>query len=160
MVNRFSPIRTILSLVGALSLLVVSMVAIPSTFLASPAQAATVSSGTCTAEVNDATGVSMSVAANGDCVLTFATASSTPTGSSDHTGYWFWVPFANTTAPAPQESSSVNSPSGVSLHFAHGQEHFGTDAGKCGASAAAANWFGSNQNTKAIARGTTHVEDS
>ena len=47
------------------------MVAIPSTFLASPVQAATVTTGSCTAEVDNATGVSMTVAPNGDCVLSF-----------------------------------------------------------------------------------------
>ena len=91
--------RTMLSLVGAVSLFAFSAVAIPSTFLASPAQAATVTSGTCSATVDDATGVSMSVAANGDCVLTFATASSTPTGSSE---------FATRTWTVPASIASVD----------------------------------------------------
>ena len=47
------------------------MVAIPSTFLASPVQAATVTSGSCTADVDNATGVTMTVASGGDCVLSF-----------------------------------------------------------------------------------------
>ena len=47
------------------------MVAIPSTFLASPVQAATVTSGSCSADVDNATGVTMTVAPGGDCVLAF-----------------------------------------------------------------------------------------
>ena len=60
--------------------------------LITPASAATVSSGTCTATVDDATGVTMTVASNGDCVLTFATASSTPTGSSESATRTWTVP--------------------------------------------------------------------
>ena len=71
MLSRLFPTRTMLALVGAVSLFAFSAVAIPSTFLASPAQAATVTSGTCTTTVDDATGVTMSVASNGDCVLSF-----------------------------------------------------------------------------------------
>ena len=40
-------------------------------FVSTAVSAATVSSGTCTADVNDATGVTMTVASNGDCVLSF-----------------------------------------------------------------------------------------
>ena len=99
MSNRPPSLRALLSLIGASCLFAFSVVAIPVAFIASPASAATVTSGTCTAEVNDATGVSMSVAANGDCVLTFATASSTPTGSSE---------FATRTWTVPASVSSVD----------------------------------------------------
>ena len=99
MVIRFRSSRASVPLIGVLCFFVFSVLAIPSTFLASPARAASVTSGTCTAEVNDATGVSMSVAANGDCVLTFATASSTPTGSSE---------FATRTWTVPASITSVD----------------------------------------------------
>ena len=79
MFNRFALARTTLSLIGAVGLFVFSVVAVSSTFVASPVQAATVTSGTCTATVDDATGVTMAVASNGDCVLSFATAATTPT---------------------------------------------------------------------------------
>ena len=58
-------------LCGVLAIFSVSVVAIPLTMLVSPVQAATVTTGSCTAEVDNATGVTMTVAANGDCVLTF-----------------------------------------------------------------------------------------
>ena len=88
--------RRLVSPLICLSALIVSTtVALVSTSVS----AATVASGTCTAEVNDATGVSMSVAANGDCVLTFATASSTPTGSSE---------FATRTWTVPASITSVD----------------------------------------------------
>ena len=99
MSNRLPVSRALLSLIGASCLFTFSVVAIPVAFIASPASAATVTNGTCTAEVNDATGVSMSVAANGDCVLTFATASTTATGSSE---------FATRTWTVPASISSVD----------------------------------------------------
>ena len=60
-----------LSLIGAVGFFAFSLVAIPSTFLATPVQAATVTSGSCTADVDNATGVTMTVAPGGDCVLSF-----------------------------------------------------------------------------------------
>ena len=99
MSNRLPVSRALLSLIGATSIFAFSVVAIPVAFMASPVQAATVTSGACTATVDDATGVYMSVAANGDCVLTFATASSTPTGSSE---------FATRTWTVPASISSVD----------------------------------------------------
>ena len=71
MINQSPKTRVALSLFGAMSLFVISMVAIPSTFLASPVQAATVTSGSCSADVDNATGVTMTVAPGGDCVLAF-----------------------------------------------------------------------------------------
>jgi hypothetical protein len=71
MFNRFALARNTLSLVGAVGLFAFSVVVIPSTFLASPVQAATVTSGSCSADVDNATGVTMTVASGGDCVLTF-----------------------------------------------------------------------------------------
>ena len=58
-------------LCGVLVIFSVSVVAIPLTMLVSPAQAATVTNGSCTADVDNATGVTMTVAPGGDCVLTF-----------------------------------------------------------------------------------------
>ena len=58
-------------LCGVLAIFSVSVVAIPLTMLVSPAQAATVTNGSCTADVDNATGVTMTVAPGGDCVLTF-----------------------------------------------------------------------------------------
>ena len=40
-------------------------------FVSTSVSAATVSSGTCNSDVDDATGVTMTVAPDGDCVLTF-----------------------------------------------------------------------------------------
>ena len=58
-------------LCGVLAIFSVSVVAIPLTMLVSPVQAATVTTGSCTAEVDNTSGVTMTVAANGDCVLAF-----------------------------------------------------------------------------------------
>jgi len=78
---------------------VAALACVPVAISASSVSAATVSSGACTATVNDATGVVMNVATNGDCVLTFATASSTPTGSSE---------FATRTWTVPASITSVD----------------------------------------------------
>ena len=56
---------------GILAVLSASVLAIPSTMMVSPAQAVAVTSGSCTADVDDATGVTMTVTSGGDCVLTF-----------------------------------------------------------------------------------------
>ena len=58
-------------LCGVLAIFSVSVVAIPLTMLVSPVQAAPVTTGSCTAEVDNTSGVTMTVAANGDCVLAF-----------------------------------------------------------------------------------------
>ena len=60
-----------LSLIGSVCLFSFAVIAIPSTFMASPARAATVTSGSCSADVDNATGVTMTVTSGGDCVLTF-----------------------------------------------------------------------------------------
>jgi len=60
-----------LSLIGAVGFFAFSLVAIPSTFLATPVQAIAVTTGACTADVDNATGVTMTVAPGGDCVLSF-----------------------------------------------------------------------------------------
>lgn len=56
------------------------------------ASAATVTSGSCTATVNDASGVSISVNAAGECVLVFATAPTTPTTNQSSTSRTWTVP--------------------------------------------------------------------
>ena len=99
MFHRFALARTTLSLIGAVGLFVFSVVAVSSTFVASPVQAATVTSGTCTATVDNATGVTMAVASNGDCVLSFATAATTPTTGAG---------FATRTWTVPSSVSSVD----------------------------------------------------
>ena len=99
MFNRFAFARTTLSLIGAVGLFAFSVVVIPSMFMTSPAQAATVTSGTCTATVDDATGVTMAVASNGDCVLSFATAATAPTTGAG---------FATRTWTVPSSVSSVD----------------------------------------------------
>ena len=76
------------------------MIAIPTAFIASPAQAATVTSGSCTATVDNATGVSMTVASNGDCVLSFATAATTPTTSAEFATRTWTVPALVTSVQA------------------------------------------------------------
>jgi len=60
-----------LSLIGSVCLFSFAVIAIPSTFMASPARAATVTSGSCSADVDNATGVTMTVTPGGDCVLSF-----------------------------------------------------------------------------------------
>ena len=64
--------KVVARLCGVLAIFSVSVVAIPLTMLVSPVQAATVTTGSCTAEVGNSTGVTMTVASNGDCVLSFA----------------------------------------------------------------------------------------
>ena len=91
--------KRIARLSGIVAVLATTVFAIPLTVTVSPAEAATVTSGTCTATVDDATGVVMTVASNGDCVLSFATASSTPTGSSE---------FATRTWTVPASITSVD----------------------------------------------------
>ena len=71
MCNRFPFTRSVLSLLGTVCLFSFSVIAIPSAFMSSPAQAVAVTSGACTAEVDNETGVTMTVASGGDCVLTF-----------------------------------------------------------------------------------------
>ena len=71
MCNRPKFMRSVLSLVGSVCFFAFSVIAIPSAFMSSPAQAVAVTSGACTAEVDNATGVTMTVASGGDCVLTF-----------------------------------------------------------------------------------------
>ena len=74
---------------GIVAVLSAASFAIPSPVLVSPVQAATVTSGSCTATVDNPTGVAMTVASNGDCVLTFATAATTPTtGAGFATRTW------------------------------------------------------------------------
>ena len=90
MFNRLSPTRSVLALVGAVSLFTFSAVAVPATFMSSVAQAVAVTSGSCTADVDNATGVTMTVAPGGDCVLSF-----TRTGTTTWT-----VPAAVTTVRA------------------------------------------------------------
>jgi len=84
---------------GVVAVLAAAVFAIPSTVLVSPVQAATVTSGSCTASVDDATGVTITVAANGDCVLSFASAATTPTSSAQ---------FATRTWTVPASVSSVD----------------------------------------------------
>jgi len=71
MFKRFSSSRAVLSVLGAVGFFAFSVVAIPSTFLASQVQAIAVTTGSCTADVDNATGVTMTVAPGGDCVLSF-----------------------------------------------------------------------------------------
>ena len=71
MCNQSPFTRSLLSLLGSVCLFAFAVIAIPSTFMASPARAATVTSGSCSADVDDATGVTMTVTSGGDCVLTF-----------------------------------------------------------------------------------------
>ena len=71
MCNRPKFMRSVLSLVGSVCFFAFSVIAIPSAFMSSPAQAVAVTSGACTADVDNATGVTMTVASGGDCVLTF-----------------------------------------------------------------------------------------
>ena len=63
--------KGVVRLCGVLAIFSVSVVAIPSSVVVSRVQAAPVTTGSCTAEVDNATGVTMTVASNGDCVLTF-----------------------------------------------------------------------------------------
>jgi hypothetical protein len=77
----------VLTIVG-----VATFACVPIAIGASSVSAATVSSGVCTSVVDNATGVTMTVAANGDCVLTFATASTTPTGSTEYATRTWTVP--------------------------------------------------------------------
>ena len=58
--------KRIARLSGIVAVLATTVFAIPLTVTVSPAEAATVTSGTCTATVDDATGVTMTVASNGD----------------------------------------------------------------------------------------------
>ena len=90
--------KRIARLSGIVAVLATTVFAIPLTVTVSPAEAATVTSGTCTATVDDATGVVMTVASNGDCVLSFATASTSPTTSAA---------FATRTWTVPASVSSV-----------------------------------------------------
>ena len=71
MFKRFPSSRAVLSVLGSVCLFAFAVIAIPSTFMATPARAATVTTGSCTAEVDNGTGVTMTVASNGDCVLSF-----------------------------------------------------------------------------------------
>ena len=63
--------KRIARLSGIVAVLTTTFSAIPSAFMSSPAQAVAVTSGACTAEVDNETGVTMTVASGGDCVLTF-----------------------------------------------------------------------------------------
>ena len=92
MKKSFLMYKRIARLSGIMAVLAVTVFAIPSTVIVSPAEAATVTSGTCTATVNDATGVTMAVASNGDCVLSFATAPTTPTTSTESATRTWTVP--------------------------------------------------------------------
>ena len=65
--------RVATPLIGVFVLLVSATLGVVS----KPASAATVSVGTCTAEVDNATGVTMTVTPGGDCVLTFTRAGTT-----------------------------------------------------------------------------------
>ena len=65
--------RAVTPLLGVFVLLVSATLGVVS----KPASAATVSVGTCTAEVDNATGVTMTVTPGGDCVLTFTRAGTT-----------------------------------------------------------------------------------
>ena len=85
---------------GIVAVLAATVFAIPSTVLVSPVQAETVTSGTCTSTVDSAIGVTMAVASNGDCVLSFATAATTPTISAQ---------FATRTWTVPASVSTVQS---------------------------------------------------
>jgi hypothetical protein len=58
-------------LCGVLAIFSVSVVAIPSSVVVSRVQAAPVTTGSCTAEVDNTSGVTMTVAPSGDCVLAF-----------------------------------------------------------------------------------------
>jgi len=92
MKKSFLMYKRIARLSGIMAVLAVTVFAIPSTVIVSPAEAATVTSGTCTATVDDATGVTMAVASNGDCVLSFATAPTTPTTSTESATRTWTVP--------------------------------------------------------------------
>ena len=85
---------------GIVAVLAAAVFAIPSTVMVSPVQAETVTSGTCTATVDNAIGVTMAVASNGDCVLSFATAATTPTTSTEFATRTWTVPSSVTTVQA------------------------------------------------------------
>ena len=92
--------KRVIRFCGVVAVLAAAVFAIPSTVLVSPAQAATVTSGTCSATVDDATGVVMTVASNGDCVLSFATAATTPTTSTELATRTWTVPASVSTVQA------------------------------------------------------------
>ena len=85
---------------GIVAFLSATFFAIPSPVMVSPVQAATVTSGTCTATVDNAAGVTMAVASNGDCVLSFATAATTPTTSVQFATRVWTVPASVSTVQA------------------------------------------------------------
>ena len=85
---------------GIVAVLSAAFFAIPSPVMVSPVQAATITSGTCTATVDNAAGVTMAVASNGDCVLTFATAATTPTTSAQFATRTWTVPASVSTVQA------------------------------------------------------------
>ena len=92
MKKSFLMYKRIARLSGIVAVLAVTVFAIPSTVIVSSAEAATVTSGSCTATVDNATGVVMTVASNGDCVLSFATAPTTPTTSTESATRTWTVP--------------------------------------------------------------------
>jgi hypothetical protein len=85
---------------GIVAVLAATVFAIPSTVMVSPVQAETVTSGTCTSTVDSAIGITMAVASNGDCVLSFATAATTPTTSTEFATRTWTVPASVTTVQA------------------------------------------------------------
>ena len=85
---------------GIVAVVAVTVFAIPSTVMVSPVQAETVTSGTCTSTVDIAAGVTMAVASNGDCVLSFATAATTPTTSAQFATRTWTVPASVSTVQA------------------------------------------------------------
>jgi hypothetical protein len=78
--------RTVL----AFSLFAASVGAV--SFSASQASAANVGTGACVSTIDDATGVSTTVASDGACVVTFATASASPTTSTQYATRSWTVP--------------------------------------------------------------------
>ena len=70
-ISDSSRTRSLASLLGAIGVVAASLVTIA--FAGSPVRAASVTSGRCTAVVNDAAGVNMAVTSSNDCVLSFAT---------------------------------------------------------------------------------------
>ena len=85
---------------GIVAVLSAAFFAIPSPVMVSPVQAATVTSGSCTATVDNPTGVAMTVASNGDCILSFATAATTPTTSAESVTRTWTVPASVSTVQA------------------------------------------------------------
>ena len=81
------------ALIGILIAVVALVVTVPFTPLeVQSAKAASIGTGFCTSSVDNATGVTSAVASNGDCVVSFATAPTTGTGSAQSEPRTWTVP--------------------------------------------------------------------